>query len=128
MVKESLSYMLFFGFRFENQNPNHRTLCRFCNEIVDKKTYDRLLKKINKQLGKHQAIVKTGVIVDTSITVRPFAPKGPPTYVVEDREGRGQNQISQRKSRTKKETQSGVNPQGKWLKKSGKLYYGYKKT
>ncbi|XOD68094.1 MAG: transposase [Flavobacteriales bacterium Tduv] len=27
----------------------------------------------------------------------------------------------------KKETQSGVDTQGKWLKKSGKLYYGYKK-
>ncbi|XOD67034.1 MAG: hypothetical protein ACMUEL_03220 [Flavobacteriales bacterium Tduv] len=44
--------------------------------IVAKKTYESLLKKINKVLEKHQAIVKTGVIVDASITVRPFPPKG----------------------------------------------------
>ncbi|XOD67817.1 MAG: hypothetical protein ACMUEL_07950 [Flavobacteriales bacterium Tduv] len=56
-----------------------------------------------------------------------FAPKGDPTYVVEDRKEEGQKQISQRKVRLKKETQSGVDTQGKWLKKSGKLYYRYKK-
>ncbi|XOD66851.1 MAG: hypothetical protein ACMUEL_02130 [Flavobacteriales bacterium Tduv] len=39
----------------------------------------------NKELEKHQAIVKTGVIVYASITVSPFAPKGDPTHVVEDR-------------------------------------------
>ncbi|XOD67478.1 MAG: hypothetical protein ACMUEL_05910 [Flavobacteriales bacterium Tduv] len=42
-------------------------------------------------------------------------------------EGRGKKQISQRKARAKKEAQSGVDTQGKSLKKSGKLYYGYKK-
>ncbi|XOD68055.1 MAG: hypothetical protein ACMUEL_09360 [Flavobacteriales bacterium Tduv] len=35
--------------------------------------------------------------------------------------------MSQRKARVKKESQSGVDTQGKWLKKSGKLYYRYKK-
>ncbi|XOD68212.1 MAG: transposase [Flavobacteriales bacterium Tduv] len=35
--------------------------------------------------------------------------------------------MSQRKGRVKKETQSGIDTQGKWIKKSGKLYYGYKK-
>ncbi|XOD66943.1 MAG: hypothetical protein ACMUEL_02675 [Flavobacteriales bacterium Tduv] len=44
--------------------------------------YDLLLKKINKELGKHQAIVKTGVIVDASIIVSALAPKGSPTYVL----------------------------------------------
>ncbi|XOD67938.1 MAG: hypothetical protein ACMUEL_08640 [Flavobacteriales bacterium Tduv] len=44
-----------------------------------------------------------------------------------DRKEEGKKQISQRKARVKKQTQSGVDTQGKWLKKSGKLYYGYKK-
>ncbi|XOD67234.1 MAG: hypothetical protein ACMUEL_04480 [Flavobacteriales bacterium Tduv] len=35
------------------------------------------------------------------------------------------NQSKKRKG--KKETQLGVDTHGKWLKKSGKLYYGYKK-
>ncbi|XOD66816.1 MAG: transposase [Flavobacteriales bacterium Tduv] len=35
--------------------------------------------------------------------------------------------MTQRKERVKKETQSGVETQGKWFKKSDKFYYGYKK-
>ncbi|XOD66910.1 MAG: hypothetical protein ACMUEL_02480 [Flavobacteriales bacterium Tduv] len=96
--------MLFYGFRLEDQIPYHTTLCRFRNEIVTKKAYELLLKKINKDLEKHQAIVKTGVIVDASITVRFLAPKGAPIYVVKDRKEEGKKQISQRKARVKKET------------------------
>ncbi|XOD68050.1 MAG: hypothetical protein ACMUEL_09330 [Flavobacteriales bacterium Tduv] len=53
-----------------------RVYADFRNEIVAKKAYEPLLKKINKELEKNQAIVKTGVIVDASITVSPFASKG----------------------------------------------------
>ncbi|XOD66808.1 MAG: hypothetical protein ACMUEL_01875 [Flavobacteriales bacterium Tduv] len=35
----------------EDQNLNHTTLCRFRNEIVTKRAYERLLKTINKELG-----------------------------------------------------------------------------
>ncbi|XOD67617.1 MAG: hypothetical protein ACMUEL_06735 [Flavobacteriales bacterium Tduv] len=41
---------------------------------------------------------------------------------MENRKEEGQKQISQRKARVKKETQSGVDTKGKWLKKSGKIY------
>ncbi|XOD66495.1 MAG: hypothetical protein ACMUEL_00055 [Flavobacteriales bacterium Tduv] len=57
---------------------------------------------MNKALEKHQEIVKTGVIVEACITLRPFAPKGDTTYVVEDRKEEGKKQISQRKARVKK--------------------------
>ncbi|XOD68189.1 MAG: transposase [Flavobacteriales bacterium Tduv] len=127
LVKKFLNYIRFYGFRLEDQIPDHTTLCGFHNEIVPKKVYETLLKKINKELEKYQEIVKTGVIVEASITVSPFFLKGAPTYVVEDRKEDGKKQISQRKERVKKETQSGVDIQGKYLKKSGKLYYGYKK-
>ncbi|XOD67610.1 MAG: hypothetical protein ACMUEL_06700 [Flavobacteriales bacterium Tduv] len=72
------------------------------NEIVAKKAHERLLKKINKKLEKNQAIIKTGVIVDASITVRTISPNGTPTHVVEDRKEEGKTQISQRKERVKK--------------------------
>ncbi|XOD67134.1 MAG: hypothetical protein ACMUEL_03810 [Flavobacteriales bacterium Tduv] len=45
------------------------------------------------------------MIVDASITVSHFAPKGAPIYVVENRKEAGQKQISQRKARVKKEAQ-----------------------
>ncbi|XOD66617.1 MAG: transposase [Flavobacteriales bacterium Tduv] len=64
--------MIFFGFRLEDQTPDHTTLCRFRNEIVTKKVDEHLLKKINKGLEMNQDIVKIRVIVDPSITVSPF--------------------------------------------------------
>ncbi|XOD68210.1 MAG: transposase [Flavobacteriales bacterium Tduv] len=112
LVREYFSFIRFCGFRLEDKIPNHTTLCRFRNEIVAKKAYERLLKKINKELGKHQVILKTRVIVDASITVRPFAQKGDPTYVREDRKEEGKIK-SVKKARVKKETQSGVDTQGK---------------
>ncbi|XOD66728.1 MAG: hypothetical protein ACMUEL_01390 [Flavobacteriales bacterium Tduv] len=39
-MKESLSCMLFSGFRLENQIPNYTDLCIFRNEIVAKKAYE----------------------------------------------------------------------------------------
>ncbi|XOD67861.1 MAG: transposase [Flavobacteriales bacterium Tduv] len=53
LVKDLLSCMRFCRFRLEDQIPDHTTLCRFRNEIVAKKAYVRLLKKINKELEKH---------------------------------------------------------------------------
>ncbi|XOD67123.1 MAG: transposase [Flavobacteriales bacterium Tduv] len=45
--------MRFCGFRLEDKIPDHTTLCRFQNEIVVKKAYELLLKKINKELENH---------------------------------------------------------------------------
>ncbi|XOD66862.1 MAG: transposase [Flavobacteriales bacterium Tduv] len=61
LVKKSLSFMSFCGFRLEDQIPNHTILCRFRNEIVAKKEYELLLNEINKDLEKYQAIVNYGV-------------------------------------------------------------------
>ncbi|WP_103327423.1 transposase [Bacteroidetes bacterium endosymbiont of Geopemphigus sp.] len=52
MVKESISCTHFCGFRLEDQIPDHTTLCSFRNELVSKKSYERLFKKINEQLEK----------------------------------------------------------------------------
>ncbi|XOD67415.1 MAG: hypothetical protein ACMUEL_05530 [Flavobacteriales bacterium Tduv] len=43
-------------------------------------------------------------MVDASITVRPFAPKGSSTYVVEDRKEEGKKANQSKKSKGKKET------------------------
>jgi IS5 family transposase len=50
---------------------------------------------MNKQLEKHQIIVKKGVLVDASITDSPLRPKGKANYeIVTDRE---QEEISEQK-------------------------------
>ncbi|XOD68232.1 MAG: transposase [Flavobacteriales bacterium Tduv] len=52
LVKESLGCIRFSCFRLEDQIPDRSALCKFHNEIVAKKAYQRLLKKINKVLEK----------------------------------------------------------------------------
>ncbi|XOD67746.1 MAG: hypothetical protein ACMUEL_07500 [Flavobacteriales bacterium Tduv] len=42
----------FRSFRLEDQIPNYTDLCRFRNEIVAKKAYESLLKKINQRIRK----------------------------------------------------------------------------
>ncbi|XOD67451.1 MAG: transposase [Flavobacteriales bacterium Tduv] len=97
-----MSCIRFCGFRLEDQIPDHTTLCRFLNEIVTKKAYDRLLKKINKELENHQAIVKIGVIVDSSITVSLLFPKGAPYLRSQRSEGRRAKANYSKKSKAKK--------------------------
>ncbi|XOD67898.1 MAG: transposase [Flavobacteriales bacterium Tduv] len=54
-----MSFMHFCGFQLKDQIPDHTTLYRFRNEIVVKKECELLLKEINKELEKHQAMIKT---------------------------------------------------------------------
>ncbi|XOD68237.1 MAG: transposase [Flavobacteriales bacterium Tduv] len=48
LLKETLSSIQFCGFRLEDQILDYTTLLRFRNEIVIKKVYEILLKKMNK--------------------------------------------------------------------------------
>ncbi|XOD67691.1 MAG: hypothetical protein ACMUEL_07155 [Flavobacteriales bacterium Tduv] len=85
-------------FSIGDQIPDHTALCRFHNEIVAKKAYESLLKKINKELVKPQVIAKIGVIVGSIIRVSLLAPKESSyPYVVEDRKKEEEKKISQRK-------------------------------
>jgi IS5 family transposase len=89
--------------------------------MTKKKAYDKLFKEINRQLEKHQIIVKTGAIVDASVIDTPLRPKGKSNYkVTEDREDEQEIEV-------KKEYSSNVDTDARWLKKRGKYHFGYKK-
>lgn len=133
MVNDSLSVMKFCGLKLEDSVPDHSTLSRFRTELTDKKAYDRILRKMNRQLSAHKLILKTGQAkVDASLTESPFIPKGNTTYeLAEDREEnlRHEEQQSQEREyhRLNKVEQPNADNQARWLKKGGKTIYGYKK-
>jgi len=132
MVNDSLSTMRFCGLALEDSVPDHSTLSRFRTELTQKKSYDRILRKVNNQLNKHKLIVKGGNKVDASLTSSPFSPKGKPTYeLAQDRneDDRDQQQVDKEKHyhKLKKVEQPGADNQARWVKKSGKSVYGYKK-
>ncbi|MGL5981575.1 MAG: IS5 family transposase [Phocaeicola sp.] len=116
-------------------------------------SHDKLFKELNKQLTSHNLIVNTRIIVDASITDSPRKPKGAKIYeVVEDRQETAQEENlfatsdsnhaelsdSKEEQDDKKEEEAqvssilvekpkpGVDTDGRWVKKAGKLRFGYK--
>lgn len=134
MVNENLSAMAFCGLQIEDNVPDHSVISRFRSELTEKKAFDRMLRKINDQLEKKSIMVKEGTaLVDASITDTPRKPKGKTTYeiAVDRKENeRAADELQQEEDQIKlvKQKQSGVDEEGRWLKKGGRLRYGYKKT
>ena len=129
-VNDSLSFMQFVGLTIEDDVPDHSVLSRFRTELTKKNAYEKLMNLINKQLEEKGILLKKGAIVDASITDSPRKPRGKKEYeIVEDRkeeEATSQSEASKEAPVIVK-TQSHVDTQAAWIKKAGKLHYGYKK-
>jgi IS5 family transposase len=101
--------------------------------MTKRKAYDKLLKEINKQLVTHGILVKQGILLDASVIDTSRKPKGKTEYkVVIDREEETQETQSKEdiqddnRSKLVKKEKPGVDKEAKWIKKAGKLHYGYK--
>ena len=119
-INDSLSFSGFCGLTMDAVAPDHSTLSRFRTSMTKKGAFGRLLKELNRQLEAAGIIVKTGILVDASIVETPRKPKGKSIHKIEER-----NNIES--VVLKKSIQPGVDKQGAWVKKRGKLHYGYKK-
>lgn len=131
-INDSISFGYFCGMNIDELSPDHSTISRFRKLMTEQNAYERLFKEINKQLEAHAIIVKTGAIVDASIIDSPLKPKGKASYkVAEDREDQPREASELEKETqskaVQKEVQPSVDTQAAWVKKAGKLRYGYKK-
>jgi len=131
-VNDSLSFMQFVGLQLEDEVPDHSVISRFRSELTKKEAFEKIFEQINAQLENKGLIVKTGAIVDATVTDSPRKPKGKTTYTVADDRKEEQRSKEDIKEETKQNqliriTQPGVDTEAAWLKKAGKLHYGYKK-
>ena len=131
-VNDSLSFMQFAGLQLEDEVPDHSVISRFRSELTKKDAFERIFEKINTQLESKGLIVKTGVIVDATVTDSPRKPKGKTTYAIaNDRKEEDRTETDIQEEVVQKQlikiTQPGVDAEAAWLKKAGKLHYGYKK-
>jgi IS5 family transposase len=117
MVNDTLSANAFCGLRVEDTVPDHSTLSRFRSELSEKRAMNRLLAKLNNQLEHHGIEVRQGGIIDASITPTAHKPKGKATYLLPNDPN----------TPLTKSVQPGVDPEARWVKKGGKLQYGYKR-
>jgi IS5 family transposase len=132
-VNDSLSMMRFCDLDIEDSVPDHSVLSRFRTELTSKKAFDRLLKKINRQLVDHKVIIKNGAgIVDASLTDTPRCPKGKAEYeLAEDRkeDERCVEDLEKEEvqMRLVKKQQPGVDYEARYLRKGKEVRFGYKK-
>lgn len=125
-VNDRLSFCRFAGLSLEDEVPDSTTVCRFRNILVKAELYDKLLNEINRQLEEKGVLVKKGAIVDASVTDAPRRPRGQKKYeVVEDRNEEGKPDMANAKLVEK--PRPGVDMEARWLKKAGKLHFGYKR-
>lgn len=66
-LSDRISFARFTGFSLEDNIPDHTTICRFRNLLIEKDILKSLLEEINKQLVQQGKIVKKGCAVDASI-------------------------------------------------------------
>ncbi len=132
-VNDRISFSKFLGLSLEDNCPDHSVISRFRTEMTKRKAYDKLLKEINKQLVTHGILVKQGILLDASVIDTSRKPKGKTEYeVVIDREEETQETQpkedirDENKSKLVKKEKPGVDKEAKWVKKVGKLHYGYK--
>lgn len=113
-------FMLFTGFEVEDNIPDETTLCRFRNQLVEKKIDTLLFTEINYQLEQKGLKVKAahGAVIDASVIESAARPHVQAEVVFEDR--------SEPLSFTVQKTQESCDPDAKWLKKGRRCYFGYK--
>ena len=126
-VNDRLSFSRFAGLGMEDIIPDSTTVCRFRKILVEADLYDTLLAEFNRQLEAKGIIVKRGAIVDASITNTPCRPRGGKSYeVVEDRK-EDENMEASEKAMLKEVVKPNVDTEARWVKKMGKLHFGYKR-
>ena len=119
---DSISFSNFIGIKLEDNVPDHSVVSRFRSELTAKGGWEILFKEVNEQLEARHIVVKTGLIVDASITDTPLKPKGKKNYpIAEDR------QEEEVVPNTENQPLGSSDKEAAWLKKAGKLHYGYKK-
>jgi IS5 family transposase len=129
-VNDSVSAMRFCGLTLEDSIPDHSTLSRFRTEMTKARAFEKLLKAVNKELDKNNLIVNAGIKVDASVTASPNSPKGKKTYrIAEDRkeDELSEEEVTKQDTSLKEITGNGVDKEARWLKKGGKLIFGFKK-
>ena len=66
-LHDRISFCRFTGFSLEDETPDHTTICRYRNELLEKGLLLKLLDEVNDQLQAQGKLVKKGCIVDASI-------------------------------------------------------------
>jgi len=120
-VKDRISFIRFSGFSMSSALPDHSTICRFRNALLEHNLFERLFEEINRQLEERGILVKesNGAILDATIVESSRRPRKVIEVMAEDRQEVTHKPPSPVISYSD-------DPDATWVKKGKKPYYGYK--
>ena len=75
---DRLSFRRFVGLSLEDEVPDHTTLCRFRNRLIEEGLLEKLFAELDRQLDKAGVILKRGTMLDATLieTGAASPPKG----------------------------------------------------
>lgn len=125
-VRDRISFSKFCCIAMDQDVPDSTILCRFRSKLNEHNAFDELLKAINQRMEKEGLMIVKGAIVDASVTPTLRKPRGKKEFrlVAEDR--KEDEQKDQGGTKLVQIIKPNVDQEGAWIKKAGKLYYGYK--
>jgi IS5 family transposase len=125
-INDRISFIKFLKISLDSPTPDHSTISRFRNFLLENKMYDKLFYEVNRQLIQNNLIVKNGAIVDATVISSARRPrkviKG---KFVEDRKEDEVSKENKGDSNLNIVTYSD-DSDATWLFKRGRFHYGYK--
>lgn len=73
-LNDRLSFRKFVGLALEEAAPDHTTLCRFRNLLVQEGLSEKLFAEFARQLEARGLILKRGTMIDASLVETPYRP------------------------------------------------------
>jgi len=116
-VKDRISFIRFSGFSLTSTLPDHSTICRFRNNLLELNLYDTLFEEINCQIATKGLLVREGAIVDAAIIESSRRPRKVIEVVPEDRK---------EEETEAPHTSYSDDTDATWIRKGRRPYYGYK--
>lgn len=118
-LNDRISFIRFSGFSISSLLPDHSTICRFRNALLDLNLYEQLLEEINQQLQSRGLLIKAanGAIVDATIIESSRRPRKVMDLMPEDRK----EEVDEQPVIT-----YSADSDATWIRKGKRPYYGYK--
>ena len=116
---DRISFIRFSGFSLGSTLPDHSTICRFRNTLMELGIYEKLFAEINHQIESYGLFVKEGAIVDATIVESSRRPRKVIEVMAEDRK-EGEPDVPSHQITYSNDHDA------TWVRKGKKPYYGYK--
>src|ERR1035437_5494502 len=125
-VRDRISFSKFCCIAMDEQVPDSTVLCRFRVALNKHNAFEELLKTVNQRMEDGGLMITKGAIVDASVTPTLRKPRGKKEFdlVAEDRKEEEQTGVTNIK--LVQIVKPNVDQEAAWIKKAGKLHYGYK--